>query len=232
MTRGGRRALSGARLLVATVVAESATLQASPNTLATVRGRGHVVCGVDDGSAGYSTVSAQGVWSGIGVDFCRALAAGVFGSKEAVKFRRLAPQERISALQAGEIDVLARHTEPAPDQDAALGIRMAGILMHDGQGFMVRRSQNVTSALELSGARICVTREGGAGFLIAVYFTGLNMPYELVKFDKWPSAVMAYGDNACQVLSADLTELERARLDLGNPGEHRSEERGVGKGST
>jgi general L-amino acid transport system substrate-binding protein len=220
MTRGGRRALSGLLLLAATLVADISSSVASPSTLAAVRGRGHVVCGVDDGAAGYSTLSAQGVWSGIGIDFCRALAAGVVGSKEAVKFRHLAAHERIAALRSGEIDVLARHTEPAPGQDAAHGVRIAGILVHDGQGFMVRRSQNITSALELSGARICVTRESGAGYRLSVYFTGFNMPFELVKFDRWQSAVMGYADNVCQVLSADLPELARARLDLGDAGEH------------
>jgi general L-amino acid transport system substrate-binding protein len=220
MTRGGRRALSSVLLLAAILVGDTSNLQAGHDTLATVRDRGHVVCGVDDGAAGYSAASPQGVWSGIGIDFCRALAAGVVGSKEAVKFRHLAAHERIAALRSGEVDVLARYTEPAPGQDAAHGIRIAGILVHDGQGFMVRRSQNITSALELSGARICVTRESGAGYRIAVYFTALNMPFELIKFDRWQRAVMAYADNACQVLSAELPELARARLELGDAGEH------------
>jgi general L-amino acid transport system substrate-binding protein len=220
MTRGGRRAVSAVLALAAFLVGATSRLIAAPSTLTAIRDRGHVVCGVGDGSAGYSTTTPQGVWSGIGVDFCRALAAGVVGSKEAVKFRLLTPQEQIPALRAGEIDVLARYPDTAPGQDAAHGIRIAGVLVHEEQGLMVLRSQNITSALELSGARICVSRETGAGFRLSQYFTGLGMPYELVKFDKWKEAVSAYGDKACQVLSADLPELAGARQTLGDVSEH------------
>jgi general L-amino acid transport system substrate-binding protein len=115
--------------------------------------------------------------------------------------------------------VLVRYPDAAPGQDAAHGIRIAGVLVHEEQGLMVLRSQNITSALELSGARICVTRETGAGYRLSQYFTALGMPFELVRFDSWKEAVAAYGAKACQVLSADLSELARARQALGD-GEH------------
>lgn len=220
MTAGVRRAAGVVLMLTAALVGQISSGYADPGTLAAIRARGHVVCGVGDGPAGYSTTDKQGVWSGIGVDFCRALAAAVIGSKEAVKFRLLPPSGQISALRAGEIDVLARHTVMGPGQDAALGIRMAGVLVHDGQGLMVRRSQNITSALELSGARICVTRQSGAGERISGYFTNQNMPYELVKFEAWHDAVTAYADEACQVLSADLSVLALARQGLGDADAH------------
>jgi general L-amino acid transport system substrate-binding protein len=221
MTRGVRRALSAVLALAAFLVVGAASrLLAAPNALTAIRDRGHIVCGVGDGSAGYSTTTAQGVWSGIGVDFCRALAAGVVGSKEAVKFRLLTPQEQIPALRAGEIDVLARYPDTEPGQDAAHGIRIAGVLVHEEQGVMVRRSQNITSALELSGARGCVTKETGAGYRLSKYFDGLGLPLELVKFDKWKEAVAAYADKNCHLLSADLPELARARQVLGDVGEH------------
>jgi len=221
MTRGTRRTASTVLALVALLVGATSRLLAASNTLAAIHDRGHIVCGVVDGPAGYSTTTAHGVWSGIGVDFCRALAAGIVGSKEAVKFRLLTPQEQIPALRAGEIDVLARYPDMAPDQGAADGIRIAGVLVHEEQGFMLYRSQNITSALELSGARICVTKETGAGYRLTKYFTGLGMPFELVKFDKWQEAVTAYADKTiCQVLSADLPELARARQLLGDFGEH------------
>jgi general L-amino acid transport system substrate-binding protein len=220
MIRGVRRAAGAVLALAAFLVGAASHLIAAPNTLAAVRDRGHVLCGVGDGSAGYSTTTAQGVWSGIGVDFCRALAAGIVGSKEAVKFRLLTPPEQIPALRAGAIDVLARYPDTAPGQDPADGIRIAGVLVHEEQGLMVRRPQNIASALELSGARICVTRETGAGFRLSQYFTGLGMPFELVRFDKWQDAVTAYADKNCQVLSADLPELASARLGFGDVGEH------------
>ncbi len=223
MTRGVRWAVCAVLALAALLIAATARQAAAADTLTAIRERGHIVCGVGDGSAGYSTATAQGVWSGIGVDFCRALAAGVMGSKDAVKFRSLTAEQQIPALRAGEIDVLARYPDAAPGKDAAQGIRIAGILVHEEQGFMVRRSHNLTSALELSGARICVTRGTGAGFRITRYFTGLGMPFELVEFDEWKEAVAAYGDDnnkACQVLSADLPELARARQAFGDVNEH------------
>jgi len=220
MRAGVRRAVGVVLVLAAALAGETSRVHADPDTLMAIRARGYIVCGVGDGPAGYSTTSVQGVWSGISADFCRALAAAVIGSKEAVRFRLLAAAEHISALQAGEIDVLARHTGMVPGQDASLGIRLAGILVYDGQGFMVSRSQNITSALELSGARICVTRESEAGHRISGYFTSLSMPFELVNFEKWQDAVMAYADKVCQVLSADLSDLALARQGLGDAGEH------------
>ena len=220
MRAGVRRAVGVALVLGAALVEATSQVHAAPSTLAAIRARGHVVCGVRDGPAGYSMAGAQGVWSGIAADFCRALAAAVVGSKEAVRFRLLAAEEQFSALQAGEIDVLSRYAGVAPGQVVSVDIRLAGILVYDGQGFMVRRSQNITSALELSGARVCVTRESDAGHRIAGYFTSLSMPFELVNFDRWQDAVMAYTDKACQVLSADLSDLAFARQRLGDTGEH------------
>jgi len=218
MTTGVRWALRVVPVLAAALFGEVLHAQSDLGTLAAIRGRGHVVCGVGDGPAGYSTANMRGVWSGISADFCRALAAAVLGSKEAVKFRPLAADAQFPALQAGEIDVLSRHTGMAPSEDAYLGIRLPGILVYDGQGFMVRRSQNITSALELSGARVCLT--GGSERHIRGYFANLNMPFELVNFDKWPDAVAAYADRTCQVLSADLSDLAFARQGLADAAEH------------
>jgi general L-amino acid transport system substrate-binding protein len=222
MTRGVRRAAGAALALVVFFGGAIARLAAA-DTLTGIRARGHIVCGVGDGPAGYSTSTPQGVWSGIGVDFCRALAAGVMGSKDAVKFRALTAEQRIPALRASEIDVLARWPDAAPGKEPAEGIRIAGILVHEEQGLMVRRSDNLASALELSGARICVTKETGAGSGIAQYFNGLGMPYELVELDDWKEAVAAYADpknKTCQVLSADLAELARARQGFSDASDH------------
>jgi general L-amino acid transport system substrate-binding protein len=221
MTRGVRRAVTAVLALSAFLVGAGSRLLAAPDTLTAIRDRGHIVCGVGDGSAGYSTATAQGVWSGLGVDFCRALAAAVVGSKDAVKFRLLRPRHQIAALREGEIDVLARYPDAAPDEDAAHGVKVAGVLLHEEQGLMVRKSQDIASALELSGARICVTVQTGAGRHLGKYFKNLGMPFELVKFDTWKEAVEAYAaGKACHALSADLPELARARRAFGDSGEH------------
>jgi general L-amino acid transport system substrate-binding protein len=175
---------------------------------------------VGDGPRGYSSVSREGVWSGISVDFCRALAAAVVGSKDAVKFRSVAKSERFSALQAGEIDVLSRDVAVTSSHDTARGVRIPGVLVFDGQGFMVRKAQGVASALELSGTRICVLAEAADVQGIADYFGALRMPFEVSKFDKWPDAATAYTNKSCQVLSADVSVLSLARQSFADPGEH------------
>ncbi|MBO0742515.1 MAG: amino acid ABC transporter substrate-binding protein [Hyphomicrobiaceae bacterium] len=187
--------------------------------LETVRARDHLVCGVGDGPKGYSTVNAAGVWSGISVDFCRAVAAAVLGDKDAVKFRPVQKAERFSALQSGEIDVLSRDLAITASRDTGFGIRFPGVLVFDGQGFMVRKAQGVASALELSGTRICVLSDGPDAQGIADYFGALRMPFELSKFDKWHDAVAAYTNKSCQVLSANVSRLSLERQHVADPSE-------------
>ena len=125
--------------LAGLITAADCSVQAG--TLETVRARGELICGVGDGPKGYSTVSGEGAWAGISVDFCKALAAAVFGGKDAVRFRLVSPPERFSALQSGEIDVLSRNVATTLGGDTELGIRFPGVLVFDGLGFMVRRSE-------------------------------------------------------------------------------------------
>jgi general L-amino acid transport system substrate-binding protein len=194
--------------------------RAEAGVLEAIHSRGHVICGVGDGPKGYSWVNAQGVWSGINVDFCRALAAAVIGNKDAVDFRPLSASAGFAALQAGEIDVLSRKVAMTSSHDTGLGIRFPGILVYDGQGFMVRTAQNIASALELSGARICVATDVADEQSIVDYFTELKMPIDLARFDKWSDAVMAYADKSCMVLSADLSTLALARQEMPEANAH------------
>jgi len=212
-----RRALHLAVALGLTSLASAADGRAS--VLETVRDRGHLVCGVGDGPKGYSTVNSAGVWSGISVDFCRALAAAVLGDKDAVKFRPVQKGDRFSALQAAEIDVLSRDVAMTSSRDTELGIRFPGVLVFDGQGFMVRKAQGVASALELSGTRICVLSDSADAQGIADYFGALRMPFELSKFDKWQDAVAAYTNKSCQVLSANVSRLSLERQYGADPSE-------------
>jgi general L-amino acid transport system substrate-binding protein len=208
--------------LIATL-ALAALAAASPvlaGVLETVRTRERVICGVGDGPRGYSTLDSEGVWTGISADFCRALAAAVLGNKDAVKFRQVKRSERLAALQSGEIDVLSRNFEMTSSHDTALGVRVPGVLVFDGQGFLVRKAQGVASALELSGTRICVQSDGTDAQGLADYFGALRMPFELAKFDKWPDAVAAYTAKSCQVLSADVSLLSLARQHLADPDNH------------
>lgn len=220
MTTGGHRVFCVAFVLATIMLGMSSAASADRGVLEAVRNRGYVVCGVGDGPKGYAAVNQQGVWSGISVDFCRALAAGVIGTKDAVKFRLLSASEGFSALQSGEIDVLSRNVGMTSTRDTSLGIRFPGVLIYDGQGFMVRKSQNITSALELSGARVCVTADSAHEQGIIDYFTGLKMPVELMKFAKWSDAVMAYGNKSCMVLTADMSTLALTRQTLPDSADH------------
>ncbi len=181
MTLTVGRALCSAGAFVLAALACLASASADASVLDAIRARGHLLCGVGDGPKGYSSVDAQGAWSGISVDFCRALAAAVLGSRDAVQFRPLPPGDRFAALQAGDIDVLSRNVAITSSLDTTLGIRFPGVLVYDGQGFLVRKTQNVTSALELSGARICVTNEASDALGVADFFNGLKIPYDLQK---------------------------------------------------
>ena len=157
-----RRALCFAGAFGFAALACFASASADASVLDAIRARGHLLCGVGDGPNGSSSVNSQGTWSGISVDLCRALAAAVLGSREAVQFRPVSATQRFSALQSGEVDVVSRNLVITSTLDTTQGVRFPGVLVYDGQGFLVRKAQNVGSALELSGARICVTMETGA----------------------------------------------------------------------
>ena len=220
MTIRARRGLC--RLLVAgaAFIHQVCWAQADASVLEAIRTRGHVACGVGTGPKGYSSVDAQGNWSGISVDFCRALAVTVLGNKSAVKFEPFSGDDAYSALRSGSIDVLSRNVGMTSYLDTSQGVRFAGVLVYEGQGFMVRRSQNITSALELSGARICAVTDSTAPQAIADYFGGLKMPFDLVKLDRWPDAVAAYTGKGCPVLTGDLSALALVRQGLGDTDDH------------
>src|SRR5262249_49912655 len=121
-----------------------------------VRQRGNLVCGVSSGIAGFGLPDAQGVWRGLDVDVCRAVAAAMFGDPSKVRYVPLSPQPRFTAVQSGEVDMLSRTTTWTFQRDVQLGLDFAAISFYDGQGFMVPRRMNIHSARELNGATVCV----------------------------------------------------------------------------
>jgi general L-amino acid transport system substrate-binding protein len=215
-----RRASSLAATLVLAALCFAAECSADAGVLEAARARGHLVCGVPDGPAGYSKLSGDGEWTGIGVDFCKALAAAVLDSKDAVKFQAVPPSDRFATLKSGAIDVLTGEVALAWSHEMEHGIRFPGVLAFEGQGFMVRRSHGVASALELSGARVCVTAQTADAEGVADYFGALKMPYEIVRLDRWQEAVAAYINKGCQALSAELSVLAQARQQSGEPDKH------------
>ena len=124
-------------------------------TLKQVQDRGHLQCGVSQGLFGFSNPDDAGNWTGLDVDFCRAMAAAIFNDPQAVKFTPLSSKQRFTALSSGEIDVLARNTTWTMTRDASLGLNFSVVNYYDGQGMMVPKSLGVTSGTELDGANVC-----------------------------------------------------------------------------
>jgi general L-amino acid transport system substrate-binding protein len=207
-----------AGLGVAATAAQAQTV-ASP-TLDAVKAKGYVQCGVTGGVPGFSAPDANNVWSGLEVDYCRALAAAIFNDPDAVRYTPLTSQERFTALSAGEIDVLSRTTTWTMSRDTQLGIKFVGTMFYDGQGFMVREEDGITSALELSGAAICIESGTTTELNAADYFAANNMEFNTVVFVDQDEVVKAYEDGRCDVYTTDSSALAAERSKLANPDEH------------
>lgn len=199
-----------ALFMLALLCAASATADAATGVLETVRARGHLLCGVSDGQVGFSTMEPNGTWRGIDVEFCQALAAAVLGSKMDVRFVSVSAADRFAALKRGDIDVLDRAATWTLKREAELGVRFAAVLFYDGHGFLVRRAEAITSALELSGATVCV-EAGPAEHAVSQFFGARKMRYEIVSSERWEELVTAYLGRNCTVLSADISNLALAR---------------------
>ena len=207
-------------LAVGTAVSMAGMTAASAGTLQDVKAKGHVQCGVSQGLPGFSNPDDKGNWTGLDVDVCRAVAAAVFGDASKVKYTPLSAKERFTALQSGEVDMLSRNTTWTATRDTALGLNFAGVNYYDGQGFMVRKSLGVTSALQLGGAAVCTNTGTTTELNVADYFRANNMKFEVVAFEKSDEVVAAYDKGRCDVYTTDQSGLYAQRLKLSNPGEH------------
>lgn len=209
-----------ARYFVVLSLFVSAATVAQANTLKTVKNRGAVVCGVSQGLPGFSNPDNQGSWTGMDVDVCRALAAAIFGNPKAVKYTALSAKERITALQSGEVDLLARNTTWSMHRDTALGVDFAAVNYYDGQGFMVRKELGVRSAKELDGATLCTNQGTTTELNAADYFRANGMKYDMVAFEKADEAIAAYNTGRCDAYTTDHSALYAQRLKLTDPKAH------------
>ncbi len=197
-----------------------AATAAHADTLDDVRAKGYLQCGVTGGVPGFSAPDANNQWSGLEVDFCRAVAAAIFNDPAAVRFTPLTSQERFAALSSGEIDILSRTTTWTMSRDTDLGIRFIGTMYYDGQAFMVREADGIASALELSGAAICIESGTTTELNAADYFASNNMEFNTVVFVDQDEVVAAYEDGRCDVYTTDGSALAAERSKLANPAEH------------
>jgi general L-amino acid transport system substrate-binding protein len=192
---------------------------ASP-TLAAIKRRGRLNCGVHEGLVGFAYTDNRGQWRGFDADFCRSLAAAVLGDANAVRFVPLTSSQRFEALRSGRIDVLWRSTSWTLTREAREGVRFAGINYYDGQGFLVRRSLDLASAAELNGARICVQQASTSELNVADWFRSRGLEYTPVVTANEEAARAAYGREDCDAFSADISALAAARTTLSNPEQH------------
>jgi general L-amino acid transport system substrate-binding protein len=193
---------------------------ASAQTLKTVKDRGILNCGANGSLAGFGLPDAQGKWTGLDVDVCRAIAAAIFNDANKVKFVPLSAKDRFTALQSGEVDVLIRNTTWTSSRDTQLGLNFTGVDYYDGQGFLVRKSLKVNSALELNGASVCVQQGTTTELNLADYFRAHKMQLKSVTFATSDEAVKAYDASRCDAYTTDASGLYSERLRLANPDDH------------
>ena len=207
-------------LIVAGVAALAAASAAQAGTLEDVRAKGFIQCGVSQGLPGFSNADDSGKWTGLDVEMCEAVAAAVFGDKNAVKYTPLSAKQRFTALSSGEIDILSRNTTWTMTRDTQLGLNFAGVNYYDGQGMMVPTDLGVSSATELDGANICTNTGTTTELNITDYFRANGMSFNLVTFEKADEVVAAYDAGRCDVYTTDRSGLAAQRGKLTNPDNH------------
>ena len=198
----------------ALALAALTTLVAAPahagKTLDAVKSRGQLVCGVNTGLAGFSQADSNGAWSGLDVDYCKAMAAAILGDANKVKYVPLNAQQRFTALQSGEIDVLARNSTNTLSRDASLGMHFAGVNYYDGQGFLVPKGK-ITSAKQLRGATVCVQSGTTTEKNLTDFSRANKLNIKPVVFEKVEAATGAYFAGRCQAYTTDASGLASVR---------------------
>jgi general L-amino acid transport system substrate-binding protein len=216
MKRIAKLTIAGAVGLIGT----AGVAAAQTKTLDTVKQRGSLSCGVNIGLAGFSQPDDKGNWTGLDVDYCKAIAAAVFGDATKVKYVPTTAKERFTALQSGEIDVLIRNTTWTTARDSSLGLIFAGVNYYDGQGFMVKKALGVKTAKELNGATVCVQTGTTTELNLADYFKANKMTYKPVVFEKLDETVQAYLAGRCDVYTTDQSGLYSIRVQQPKPDDH------------
>lgn len=189
-------------------------------TLQSIKDRGAVACGVSQGVLGFSVQSDKGVWTGFDVDFCRAIAAAIFNDATRVRFVPLSADDRFRSLQSKEIDLLSRNSTWTMSRETELALLFAGVTFYDGQGLMVRRARNVSTALDLAGSKVCVQAGTTTELSLRDYFQVNGMNYDVVSTPTAQEALKAYESGRCDVLTADASALHGERLKTAAPNDH------------
>ncbi|GIL38705.1 amino acid ABC transporter substrate-binding protein [Roseiterribacter gracilis] len=207
-------------VLAASLVFAAGTAQAGA-TFDTVKARGLLVCGVHTGLPGFGAPDEKGVWAGVDVDICRAVAAAMFGDATKVKYVPLTSTNRFTSLQSGEVDLLSRNTTETLTRDTTGVMNFGPVNFYDGQGFLVAKKLNIKSALELKGATICTLTGTTTEQNLADYFRANKMDYKPVTFEKQDEASAAFAGGRCDAITSDKSQLGAIRgAQLQNPADY------------
>ncbi len=196
-----------------------AAASASAGTLDQIKTRGALICGANTGLAGFSLPDDQGVWRGLDVDECRAIAAAIFNDPGKVKFLPVNAKDRPTILASGEVDIILRNTTWTMSRELG-GMFFTGVNFYDGQGFMVRKKLGVDSALKLDGASVCVQQGTTTELNLADYFRANNLKLDAVVFATDEEATKAYDSGRCDAYTTDSSGLYAERLKMSVPDDH------------
>jgi general L-amino acid transport system substrate-binding protein len=182
-----------------------------------VRQRGTLNCGVNVGIAGFSLPDSQGVWRGMDADLCRGVAAAVLGDPSKVRFVPLTAVQRFTALQSGEIDVLIRQTTLTMTRDTTLGLRMVGVNLYDGHGFMVRKDTNVTEPRGMDGMTVCLSPGTTNELVTADFFRTNNLRFTPILQERMQDNATSLQAGRCDAIGTDATQLAAIRSQFTKP---------------
>ena len=185
--------------------------------LETVKERGYIVCGVNSGLPGFAAQDEEGNWTGLDVDFCRAVSAAVFGDADKVEYIGLNSAQRFPTLASKSIDILSRNTTWTISRDVNLMFEFAGVSYYDGQGFLIPTELGITSATQLDGAFVCITPETTSELNLNDYFAEQNMAYMPVYVEGNKDAKAKLFAGECDVFTTDASGLASARAGADNP---------------
>ncbi len=204
----------------AAIAAFAFVATATAGTLDDVKERGVLRCVVSTGIAGFAYPDANGVWKGFDIDFCRATAAAVLGDAGKIKAVTATGKTRFTLLNSGEGDVLWRNTTITFSRDVGVKLRFHGVNYYDGQGFMVKKSLGIKSAMELDGASICIQTGTTTELNLADFFHANGMIYEAVAIETNDEARQNYTAGRCDVYTTDASGLAATRSTFTDPDEH------------
>lgn len=195
------------RTLLLSVLALTAAPVLAGSTLDGIRQRGEIRCGINEGLAGFAAADSQGVWHGLDVDVCKAIAAATLGDARRVRWVPLNKQQLFPALQSGEVDILSHNVTWTLTRDAAMGLHFAGIVFYDGQGFLVSKKSGIRKLADLAHTDICVQSGTTTEKNLSDYFLSHGIPFRPVVFANFEASRKAFLSGRCQAYTTDATSL-------------------------